>query len=45
MEKKEYKGWLISTNFFKRAISVWLHSAVIQAIILTIVVLFVTLTS
>jgi len=40
--KKRYEGWLVSNNFFKRAIAVWIHQAFIQAIIM-IILFFIVL--
>lgn len=34
-EKQEYKGWLNSTNFFKRALAVYGHALFINIIIMT----------
>jgi hypothetical protein len=42
-KNRTYNGWLVSNNFFKRAIAVWLHSLFIQAII-TFLLVFVILT-
>lgn len=33
IKTKPYDGWLVSNNFWKRAIAVWLHGLVIQLII------------
>jgi len=34
---KSYDGWLVSNNFWKRAMAVWLYGSVIQAVIYAII--------
>lgn len=36
-ENKQYNGWLVSNNFWKRAIAVWAYGLVIPGIIYAVI--------